>query len=84
MIIHSDAEKDINTIFSCFFYSKFKNGTWHEAIKASYAQGAEANGLTVIWDDENVVYFACQARTESVDSYEHGDIGTMGKAWGTI
>ena len=66
------------------FYSKMGDGTWHNAIKASYNQGAAANGLTVTWDDNNVVYFACQARTNNTDSFEHGEIGTMGKGWGAI
>jgi hypothetical protein len=66
------------------FYSKWGNGTWHNVIKASYNQGAAANGLTVTWDDNNVVYFACQARTNNTVSFEHGEIGTMGKGWGTI
>ena len=66
------------------FFSTMGNGTIHNAIKDSYSQGAAANGLTVVWNDDNVVYFACQARTNSTDLFEHGEIGTMGKGWGTI
>ena len=55
------------------FFSTMGNGTWHNAIKSSYNQGAVANGLAVVWDNDNVVYFACQARTNNTDSYEHGD-----------
>ena len=66
------------------FFSTMGNGTWHNAIKSSYNQGAAANGLAVVWDNDNVVYFACQARTNNTDSYEHGEIGTMGQAWGSI
>ena len=66
------------------------SGLWHNFIKESYKQGAVANGLadSSASVDEvfnaDTTYFACQARTNNTDIYEHGEIGTMGSGWVTI
>ena len=67
------------------FYSKMKDGTIHNWIKASYVQGAQAKGLDITeWSASETHYFACQVISSNPDLYEDSDIGAMGKGHGSI
>ena len=67
------------------FYSKMKDGTIHNWIKASYVQGAQAKGLDITeWSASETHYFACQVISNNPDLYEDSDIGAMGKGHGSI
>ena len=61
------------------------NGNWHNFIKAAYTQGATEKGLEITgWSADVTHYFACQAISSNPELYENGDIGTMGKGYGSI
>ena len=58
------------------------DGNWHNFIKASFNQGADAQGLGITWVD-TTFYVACQSISDN-PLYENSDIGAMGQGWVNI
>ena len=59
------------------------DGNYHNFIKASFDQGAAAQGFGFT-NVNTTFYIACQSITDNPEVYENSDIGAMGSGWTNI